>query len=177
MEIQLCKPHFKFQNEFLIAYKTLDTQSDRSAWVHLGDDADLDFPVQNFKEYVDTLLLRGTQPLPHFVCDTVHWAFCEKEMVGRISIRHELNDFLKKIGGHVGYIVAPRWRNKGVATKMLSLLLQTSKAQEIGKLLLTCDENNVASEKTILKNGGLFTGIIEVGDKRPKKKHFWIDTL
>ena len=96
-------------------------------------------------------------------------------MVGRISIRHELNDFLQKVGGHSGYIVAPAWRNKGVATEMLRNLLLTPKAKEIGKLLLTCDETNLASERTIFKNGGKLTQLMDKGSHRPKKKHFWID--
>jgi predicted acetyltransferase len=38
-------------------------------------------------------------------------------IVGRISIRHELNDFLAHEGGHIGYGVLPRYRRRGVRVR------------------------------------------------------------
>jgi predicted acetyltransferase len=98
----------------------------------------------------------------------------EDEVIGRIAIRHELNEFLSKFAGHIGYIVRPSFRNKGVATEMLRLILETDRAKAIGRLLVTCDEHNIASERTIVKNRGIFESLIENGDK-PRKKRFWID--
>ena len=44
----------------------------------------------------------------------------------------------------------------------------------IHKMLMTCDEGNIASEKTILANGGIYEKTLDVdGDKI---KRFWIDT-
>jgi predicted acetyltransferase len=37
-------------------------------------------------------------------------------IVGRISVRHELNEFLATVGGHVGYVVVPSERKKGYGT-------------------------------------------------------------
>jgi predicted acetyltransferase len=100
--------------------------------------------------------------------------FAKDEMIGRIAIRHELNDFLRRIGGHVGFIVRPSFRKMGVASEMLRQLLETAQAKEIQKILITCDETNVASEKAIIKNGGVFEGLVTNGEK-PRKKRFWID--
>lgn len=152
----------------------MNTPSDRSAWVYLGDSADLTIPERNFEEYVLALLKRETIAAPGFVTDTVYWAKIGNEIVGRISIRHELNDFLKIVGGHIGYIVKPSCRGRGIATEMLRQILQTERARTIGKLLVTCDEANAASEKTILKNGGVLEDIISIGTGRPRKKRFWI---
>jgi len=134
----------------------------------------LDLPERDFESYVAALLERETNPPKGFVKDTVYWASCQSEVVGRIAIRHDLNDFLKKIGGHIGYIVRPSWRGKGLATEMLRQLLLTDRAISIGKLLLTCDETNLASERTLLKNGAVFTNFLEMGENKPRKKHFWI---
>ena len=71
LEVQLHQPHHEFKNQFLSSFQTLESESDRSAWVYLGDGADLSFPENEFEKYVNTLLQRGTQPPPHFVCDTV----------------------------------------------------------------------------------------------------------
>ena len=96
-------------------------------------------------------------------------------MVGRIGLRHELNDFLETHGGHIGYIVRPSWRHKGIATNMLKQVLDTGISRSIGKLLLTCDEGNIASEKTILACGGQLQDILAYDPAKPGKKRYWIN--
>ena len=174
MEIKLVSPSIEYKDSFLRGLALLTAQSERSAWVYLGDTADLTIPAQDFESYVNTLHLRQTKQIDKFVCDTTYWAIINNDVVGRISIRHELNDFLKKIGGHIGYITHPAWRGRGIATKMLKEILKTERARSIGKLLLTCDEGNIASEKTILKNSGKYTELVTL-ENRPAKKHFWIE--
>jgi predicted acetyltransferase len=95
-------------------------------------------------------------------------------MVGRIAMRLQLNDMLRIAGGHIGYIVAPQHRGRGVATAMLRLVLQTPEAQSIGNLLVTCDADNIASERTILKNGGIMENIVNISNSSKQKKRFWI---
>lgn len=48
------------------------------------------------------------------------------------------------------------------------------KAKDLGidKMLVTCDEGNVASEKVILANGGVYEKTIEVEGSRIKR--YWI---
>jgi predicted acetyltransferase len=175
MHINLVSPSVNFKESFLNGLSSITVQSEKFDWVYLGHSADLTFPVRDFAGYIDVLQKRQTHPPAGFVCDTTFWAIFENEIVGRISIRHELNEFLQKIGGHIGYITLPKWRRKGVASQMLEQILKTERARSIGRLLVTCDENNLASEKTIMKNGGRLAGIYPVGDGRPPKKHFWIE--
>ena len=77
-------------------------------------------------------------------------------IVGIIDIRHRLNDFLEKWGGHIGYGIRPTMRRKGYATQMLALALQESKRLGMGRALIICNSDNEASRATILKNGGVF---------------------
>nr|WP_231889906.1 GNAT family N-acetyltransferase [Bacillus sp. SJS] len=109
-----------------------------------------------------------------FVPHSTYWLLLGKSrIVGAVNIRHRLNEYLKERGGHIGYGIRPSERQKGYATAILSLALAESKRMGIKNVLVTCDKSNIASEKTILKNGGKFDSefIEECGTV---VKRFWI---
>lgn len=86
---------------------------------------------------------------------TMLFYFKGNEIVGAAHIRHELNDHLKLIGGHVGYGVSPHSRGNGYATKILESSLLFLKSLDVKKVLITCDEDNLPSAKVILNNNGI----------------------
>ncbi len=97
----------------------------------------------------------------------------DDKVVGIIDLRHHINHpILGTWGGHCGYSVRPSERRKGYASEMLRLNIQNAKAREIEKLLVTCNVKNVASEKTILANGGVYEKTIDVDGS--KIKRYWI---
>jgi len=79
----------------------------------------------------------------------------DKKILGIISFRHELNDFLKDFG-HVGYSVRPTERKKGYATEMLKQVLAVAKEIGLSRVQLSCEKENIPSIKTIAKNGGVY---------------------
>lgn len=79
----------------------------------------------------------------------------DEKIIGSIQLRHELNDSLLNRGGHIGYEVRPSERQKGFATEMLRLVLIECKKMGIKKVLVSCTKSNIASAKTIIKNGGI----------------------
>lgn len=94
-------------------------------------------------------------------------------IVGMIDIRHYLNEYLTQVGGHIGYGVRKSERNKGYAKQMLKLALEKSKELKIKRVLITCDEDNIASEKVILSANAKLEDIRNVDGEN--KKRFWID--
>ena len=94
-------------------------------------------------------------------------------IVGMIDIRHYLNEYLTQVGGNIGYSVRKTERNKGYAKQILKLALEKCKELKIKKVLITCDEDNIASEKVILSANAKFEDIRCIDGEN--KKRFWID--
>lgn len=85
----------------------------------------------------------------------------DDRLIGMVDIRHKLSEFLLNYGGHIGYSVRKIERQKGFATQILALALKECVDLKIKNVLLTCDKNNIASAKTIIKNGGILESEVE----------------
>ena len=109
------------------------------------------------------------------VPSSTYLAVREKDnyIVGMIDIRHYLNEYLTQVGGNIGYGVRKTERNKGYAKQMLKLALEKCKELKIKRVLITCDEDNIASEKVILSANAKLEDIRNVDGEN--KKRFWID--
>jgi predicted acetyltransferase len=102
------------------------------------------------------------------VASTTRWVAVDGRLVGFLSIRHELNDFLRELGGHIGYAIRPAERGKGYATAATALALDECRRLGIARVLVTCDETNVASATVIERNGGVLE------DVRGAKRRYWV---
>ena len=76
----------------------------------------------------------------------------DRMLLGAISIRYKCAG----IDGHSGFGIRPSERNKGYASRMLSLALPIMKDYGISPAVLSCAKTNIGSAKTILNNGGRF---------------------
>jgi len=105
-----------------------------------------------------------------WVTGTYLWMVVEEEVVGRISLRHELTPWLLEVGGHIGYAVRPSARRRGHARAALGLMLGVAADRGIDPVLVTCDDDNVGSRRVIEDNGGVLE------DVRNHKMRFWLPT-
>ena len=109
-----------------------------------------------------------------FVPSTLYFLVDEAgRILAAAHIRHELNDSLYISGGHIGYGVRPAERKKGIASTILAMALPITKSKGIDRVLVTCDKSNLASAKTILKNGGVLEN--EVFDGIEYIQRYWIE--
>ena len=84
----------------------------------------------------------------------------DNKICGSISIRHELNEFLLNFGGHIGYSVTPSERGKGYGKLQLKKAIEEAKKLNITSCLITADVENIASNKTILSQGGVLENTV-----------------
>ena len=78
----------------------------------------------------------------------------EGALQGLINLRHRLTPALENFGGHIGYSVAPSFRRRGIATAMLAAVLEVCRQRHMERILITCDAENIASARTIERQGG-----------------------
>ena len=131
-----------------------------------------------FSRYLEVLAEqeRGANLLLNHVPSTFLFAFVASRIVGRVSIRHSLNAFLEQVGGHIGYVVVPEFRRLGYATSILRLSIQIAREKlAIRRILVTCDDDNIGSIRTIEKNGGILENIVSRPDLDKPKRRYWIE--
>lgn len=118
-------------------------------------------------------------PEGHVACD-YFWITDDGEVVGFIAFRRALNDWLSQYGGHIGYAVRPSRRRQGIARAALHLVLEHARAEGYDRVMLTCDDDNPGSYRTIEGAGGTLTGKVEGPDDLaagniPLLRQYWIE--
>jgi predicted acetyltransferase len=95
------------------------------------------------------------------------------ELVGRVSLRFALNDFLFHEGGHIGYAIRPPYRRRGHARDLLGQALVLVRSEGVHDVLVTCDDQNVASAGVIEANGGALENVV-MGSHGRMVRRYWI---
>ena len=119
--------------------------------------------------------LERDKPQDGMVPDSTFFCFDDERniMVGAVNIRHYLNDYLLKYGGHIGDGIRPSERRKGYATKMIALALDECRKLGLQRVLMVCDRDTVGSAKSIINNGGVLEN--EVEKDGVVEQRYWIE--
>lgn len=106
-------------------------------------------------------------------CSTYFLVDGFNNIIGMTNIRHTLNDKLFFHGGHIGYSIRPLERGKGYGKLILSLALLKCRELGIDKVLITAEDNNVPSYKTIEALGGILEN--KINDKGKVFRRYFIN--
>lgn len=98
----------------------------------------------------------------------------DNKIIGIINIRYELNEYLENFGGHIGYSIRATERKKGYGKKQLELALDKCLEISIDKVLITCRENNIGSEKVIKSCEGIYEDTRYSEKEKDNLKRYWI---
>jgi predicted acetyltransferase len=110
------------------------------------------------------------------VHNDLYWIVDEDEVIGFLSFRHELNEWLREAGGHIGYAVRETRRRQGYASAALALGLDRAREIGLDRVLLTCDDDNVASYRTIERAGGVLQDISDQSARgHAVLRRYWIE--
>ncbi len=163
-------PVEKYKNTYIDGIKDFQKEGIR----YLNDD--INDLQNNFNNYLEKWSMdsEGVNLANDRVPQTVYWLIVNNVYVGRVSIRHTLNNHLLKVGGHIGYDVIPSERKKGYGTALLKFALIKAKELGIDSALLTCDEDNIGSRKIIEGAGGILENILKSENNEPNECRFWI---
>ena len=112
---------------------------------------------------------------PGIVPVSTFWAVSDGEVLGVIKLRHRLTERLLHEGGHIGFFVRPTARRRGIATRILALVLEPARALGIERALVTCDADNLGSARVIEKNGGQLENQITSMFSGKAIRRYWID--
>lgn len=110
-----------------------------------------------------------------FVAHSTFWLVRDgTEVVGVSNIRHVLTPALRREGGSIGYGIRPSWRRQGLGVAILRASLERAAALGLSRVLLTCDKRNIASARTIIRNGGVLESEEYLADLDQTVQRYWI---
>ena len=151
-DLFLIEPNIKYEKNFqkyALTYKKINDEHYFNKYKKA---------LENFQDYLNDLhnYSKGNDLPQGEVITSTFWLIDKKEVVGVVRIRHQELE----CAGHIGYDISPDCRNRGYGFQLLKLALEKAIKIGIEEVILTCNIDNIASEKIIQKNNGKLLGTI-----------------
>lgn len=153
----------------------------RQAFLDAGSSMDGCGPLRNFEDMDAYIQIcrdyEDPRTTPAHLVPATQFLFirkCDNKLLGMLQVRHCFNDFLEKYAGHIGYSVIPSERRKGYAKEMLKMALPFCREIGMDKVLISCVDGNIGSERAILANGGIYEATVYEPNGGRSLKRFWL---
>lgn len=147
---------------------------------NIAGDSGLEEEYINYEKWLTQMeLLKDSKTCPNNMCIGREYFLIresDNKLVGMINLRWNLNEWMLQNGGHIGYGIRPTERRKGYNKISLYLCLLKAKEFGIDRVLLTADDNNLGSVKTIKALGGILENkILNYNDENILMGRYWIN--
>lgn len=163
----LTRPHERYKDSYIDSQWEFISEGRAGNW----------HPVilrRRFDEYLRVLRQAESEPLAGMVPSTRFWLIGDaNRYLGDVDVRHCLNAALGRYGGHIGYQIRPSQRRKGYGKLVCRLGILEARKLGIGDILITCDDDNIASCKVIEANGGRLQDRID-NSRAALTRRYWI---
>ena len=146
--MRLERPSLKWETEHIAYMREWDEDRMTPSSFHLKED----IPYETYLEELAVKEAGDGNRVPNTNYVLVD---DDERIIGMVNIRHNLNDYLRQVDGHIGYGIRPSERRKGYATYLLSEALKITVWLGIRSVLVTCNGDNVGSAAVIVNNGGV----------------------
>jgi len=163
--IRLVKPEEKYLKSYMEAFNEFQAMGISTYGLTDAGNCDIFEKFENYR-------LERNLP-PDRVGSHYYWLVDDETnyFIGEVAIRHRLNDALFLRGGHVGYVIRYDEWGKGYGTRMLKLALDKAKERGLDKVLITCNDSNLASARVMEKNGCVLENVVNV-DGMPVRRYW-----
>jgi predicted acetyltransferase len=177
MAVRLIEPDIRYRESYLEALNEgLDSNSDRTSEKEIQlIKADFDGWVKWCNDINRPVILPDGQKVPR-VPGKDFWLVDGNKFLGRLSLRLKLNEHLLARGGNIGYSVRKSERRKGYGALMLKLVLPEARKAGLDKALITCNDENIGSQKIIEGAGGVLQdkAKMKVGGIDILERRYWL---
>lgn len=112
---------------------------------------------EEFVKYIKSMVDEsfGVDLLENRVPQSNYWLYDGDKVVGMSKLRPSLNNHLiNTCGGNIGYLIRSEDRGKGYGSEILRLTIEKAKAKGLDMVMVTCNDDNIPSQKVIESNGG-----------------------
>lgn len=122
----------------------------------------MDLPHTDFEALLRRLdeIKQGINLPDGAVANLTFWLVSSNELIGVANLRPKLNPTIEHIGGHIGIGIRPSRRGQGWSRVLFQGVLQHAKKLRLKALSVHCYQDNDASRRMILANGGQLTSTV-----------------
>ena len=178
MTAELVAPGLGHRQSFLEALREgFDFGTQPCASTESVEEIEADFAghIARITDQSGTVRLPTGEAVPK-VPFSVLWLVEDDSFIGQLNLRHELNDYLRQWGGHIGFAIRPSRRRQGYGRLILALGLEECRRRGMERILVTCLEDNRGSARVIEANGGVLVNAVADPAGRGRLRRYWISS-